>query len=328
LIVATFETVRGAAALALAEEMATNCFQNGRWVAAIALVRQRPHQFLAIRARHAGGSACLFGALHRRWGVPVFESMPMGGCGGWVSERPLDAREQQELMQAWLPTAWWPVVDMTSPLGAAEVLPAPGCAALAARLGGGIRPLETHTLALQADDQQLLKAVRSSVRSYLRRVDALGFSFQIGGSELLPAFLEWYRRGSSQWKEEASGLWPEGFFAELLARGHGDIWLVSVEGREVGAGFFVRGHDDVLYQASGTEKISAPVSAMDAMVWSAVRHYRDQGYALLNLGGSQGLDSVRRFKEKFGARPVSYCRTTYLFPRFSLRRRSSGGNDA
>ena len=50
------------------------------------------------------------------------------------------------------------------------------------------------------------------------------------------------------------------------------------------------------------------------MLWTAIRHYRDRGFLTLNLGASEGLDSVRSFKEKLGGMAVSYRRATFILP--------------
>jgi hypothetical protein len=77
--------------------------------------------------------------------------------------------------------------------------------------------------------------------------------------------------------------------------------------------------DQVQYQASGTAKVAGPVSAMDALLWTAAKHYRERGYVSMNLGASHGLDSVRQFKEKFGAQAATYRCATYLMPRLLAR---------
>lgn len=310
-----------------AASSSANCFQYPSWVDAVALARRRRHEFVAIRAALGPAPAFLFGSLHRRWGLPVFESMPMGGYGGWVCEMPMGHEELRALTSCWLSGVRWPLVELTSAPGAVAALPSPP------RLGQQLRrfrprDLQTHILSLDGDDARLLQHARASVRSYLRRVESLGYSFEVGGNELLSVFSDWYRRGSTTWKSGASYLYPDGFFNALLSGGRADIWLANHDGRQVGAAIFLRGKFEVLYQASGTEKVSGPVSAMDALIWSAARHYRDQGYLRLNMGASDGLESVRRFKEKFGAVPVNYRRVTYLLPWISTRLASSVALDA
>jgi hypothetical protein len=323
----SFELVRAAEAAALSAQWSVNAFQNPRWVQAVAAARRVPHEFVAVRATHrAFGRAYLFASLHRRAGVAVFESMPMGGHGGWVAEPSLEPTHERSLAADWLAQAPWTVVVLTSAPGRAAALPDarewPLPAGWARRFAP--RDLQTHVLDLAGDDATLLQRVRPAVRSYLRRVDALGFAVECDGrADALARFCAWYRRGSVAWQQAADTLLPDAFFAALRSGGEADVWCVSRDGQPVGAALFLLGRMQVQYQASGTEKIAGPVSAMDALLWTAARHYRDRGWQSMNLGASEGLEGVRRFKEKFGAQAVDYRRVSYLLPCWAARLRRS-----
>jgi lipid II:glycine glycyltransferase (peptidoglycan interpeptide bridge formation enzyme) len=108
---------------------------------------------------------------------------------------------------------------------------------------------------------------------------------------------------------------PDEFFRRLYAGGLADIWQVKKDGRCIAAAMFLKGRTEVFYQASGTIRERNEVSAIDALLWTAIRHYRDGGYRTLNLGASEGLDSVRFFKEKFGAVATPYRHVTFVLPK-------------
>jgi lysylphosphatidylglycerol synthetase-like protein (DUF2156 family) len=160
--------------------------------------------------------------------------------------------------------------------------------------------------------------VKPSVRSYLRRVDQLGFEFSFGGLDLLESFMSVYAAGRQNWLKKPASDYSMAYFRTLLQGGNSEIWLVAHEGATVGAAFFVKGAEDVMYIASGVHKVPGPVSPMDALVWSAILDFQSRGYSLFNMGASRGLESVRRFKEKFGARPQTYSRTVYLLPAVTI----------
>jgi Acetyltransferase (GNAT) domain len=313
-----FDLLEAQAAVELVAAGSLNCFQNLQWVNAVAAVRQRPHEFVVVRARSAGDApAYLIGGVHSRMGVRVFESMPMMGYGGWVCERPLQVDEERRITCAWLVSCRWPLVAITSEPGRAACLPDSAVwPVLLTRGRLAAVDMETHRLDISGDDAALLARVRPSVRSYLRRAEQLDFSFARGGRELLGTFYDRYRHGSQGWQVAAAQVLPREFF-EALCRDDGmEIWLVSQEGRPVGAAAFLVGAREVQYQASGTERVAGPISAMDALIWHAARHYRDRGFKTMNMGASEGLDSVRRFKQKFGAVAVGYRRVWYPFPRW------------
>lgn len=323
-----FEVLRGAAAAAALA--AGGCFESAAWVRAVAAVRARPHRLVAVRARWADGRlAVLGGAEHRRAGVAVFESMPMSGYGGWLCDAVLSLGDECMLNRLWLVQAAWPVVVLTSRPGRSDALPPAADRTwwprrwrerLAPRVFG------THLLDLIGDDGMLLQSVRPRMRSYLRRFDELGFEAALGHDEQHLARLHaWYVEGSRHWQRQVDDLLPESFFRALARRPDdsmdmrpplADVWTLRHRGQEVGAALFLVGRHEVQYQASGTSRIGAAVSAMEALLWVALRHYRDRGLRSMNLGASEGLASVARFKEKFGAQAAIYAQHTYLMPRW------------
>jgi hypothetical protein len=67
------------------------------------------------------------------------------------------------------------------------------------------------------------------------------------------------------------------------------------------------------------------LSLVSRSIWTAAKHYRDRGFHSMNVGASEGLSGVRRFKEKFGAAAVSYRRAVYVLPRLAgMLRRNHG----
>lgn len=314
-----FDVLYDADAAEAAAKLNAGCFEHPAWVQAVAAARGRPHRFVSVRASREGlADAWLTGAVHRRWGLTVFESMPMGGYGGWTCDRPLSVDEERGLTHRWLRQSPWQVVEITSRPGREGTLPMPGLTRVWPRsLRDRLAPhrYSTHMLDLSGDDTALLLRTRQSVRSYLRKADDLGFDFERAGDQrALVAMHEWYGRGSHEWQRPASTLLPVGFFTSLACPGYAEVWMVRFHARVVGAALFLVGRDEVQYQASGTERIEAPLSATDAVIWAAARHYRQRGLATMNLGASDGLEGVARFKKKFGAQTATYLRTTYVLP--------------
>ncbi len=314
-----FEPLPSAAVASVVAAAEGNCFQHPNWVSAAAAARARPHRLAGVRAIWPDGRQALrLGAVQWRFGFPVFESMPMGGYGGWQCDRALGLDDERELNRLWLKKVHWPVVVLTSEPGRAAALPAAASRVWwprgwRERLAP--RAFATHVLGLSGDDAALLQGMRPKLRGCLRKVDELGFELDIRhGEAALVDFHGWFSRGSRAWQQPAEGILPAGFFSALADAHLADVWVVRHQGREVGAALFLVGHREVQYQASGAQRIDSPVSAMEAVLWSAIRHYRDRGMATMNFGASEGLDSVARFKEKFGAVAVSYGSVTYLVP--------------
>ena len=156
---------------------------------------------------------------------------------------------------------------------------------------------------------------RPKARNHLRRVDRAGFVFEVDGHDAVAEFCRLFRAGSAEWKHRAQGLMPDEFFRRLHDGGSADIWRVTKDGRCSAAAVFLKGRTEVFYQASGTIKEPGKVSSTDALLWKAIRHYRDRGYRTLNLGASEGLNSVRFFKEKLGGVATTYRHVTFVLPK-------------
>lgn len=288
------------------------CFETLGWVKSAAVARGRRHWPVAWRASNGDCHATLLGTVHLRLGIPVFESMPMGGYGGWIG----DVDDLPGLERAWLSQVPFPVVILHGRPDTQEEGRSAGT--IWPSLGRRYSLQETHILDLRPPASQLLSKVKPSVRSYLRRVDQLGFVFSSGGIELLASFMSVYASGRKNWLKKPVSNYSMAYFRTLLDEGNSEIWLVAHEGTTVGAAFFMKGANDVLYLASGVHKVPGPVSPMDALVWSAILSFQSRGYKLFNMGASRGLESVRRFKEKFGACPQTYSRTIYFLPAFTI----------
>lgn len=317
----TFSIVTGAEADRLMRGLPGGCFQHPAWVRAVAAARGRPHELVVVQAhRHGGAIAWLPGGLHRRAGLAVFEGMPMAGYGPWIVEVAAEAVDTEALTRQWLAQAPWPLVVLTAAPGAPPGLPAPvAWPLLPPALAQRLRPLGllTHRLDLSGGDAELLQRARPRMRSYLRQFDRLGFEFSVANDhDALQTCHRWYLAGSQAWQTAATSRLPEGFFTALAGETFAEVWCVRFQGQEVGAALFLRGQGELQYQASGTQRIDAPLSAMEALLWAAARHHRDRGCRQLNLGASDGLDSVARFKQKFGAEPAPYLRVSYLLPRW------------
>lgn len=316
---ATFHILVGDDALAAAEQHGELAFHHPAWVSAVAAARGRVHEFVAVRAVAARGVRHLFGAVHRRGGFPVFESMPFGGYGGWVGASDPGGHEEAALTAQWLRHAHWPVVLLVGRPGHGQELPAPRGLPWLGRMGRRFQMSvhETHMLDLTGTDEALISRAKPRMRSYLRKMADTGYGCRLEIGEYSVRMAQWYRVGSAAWQAPGTSLMPDAFFDSLQQDAGSEVWTVQRDGRCLAAVLFLLGRDTVHYQASGGERHHGTISPMDALIWSAARAYRDRGFAQMNLGASDGLESVRQFKEKFGARPATYYRCLYVLPRLT-----------
>jgi hypothetical protein len=321
-MLSTFEVLVGRDAQAASDEHARQPFQRPAWAQAVSVARGRRHEFVAVRATTGTRLHHLFGAVHRRFGLQIFESMPFGGYGGWTGRAALDEAGESALTREWLGSGGWPCMVLVGEPGRRDALPdGPSYRRLGAWVSR-LRPVThlTHLLRLDGSDADIISRAKPRMRSYLRRIEDAGYECRLerSGSEIRMA--DWYRQGSAAWQSGNTLPMPDAFFDALQASSMAEVWSVHRDDQCVAAALFLLGKDSISYQASGSLRHQGTISPMDALIWVVAREYRDRGYRVLNLGASEGLDSVRQFKEKFGALPAEYRRAVYVFPRFLMGR--------
>jgi hypothetical protein len=284
-------------------------FETLAWVRAAEIERNRRHWLISRHAKYGNEEAILMGTIHFRWCMPIFESMPMGGYGGWHGTGNLSTVQFN-----WLSKSPFPVVVLTDyPTEDTKISsPHPKWPTWSYRH----TLLETHILDLTPTNAELLANVKSNIRSYMRKVDQLGFSFHTGGSDLLSSFMTLYREGKVNWSKKSMSNYSESYFHALCEDGGAEIWLASKDGECLCAIFFLVNNQNAFYLASGVKRSPGSVSPMDALMWTAILDYKRRGFTNLNMGASRGLDSVRKFKEKFGGQLYTYSRNVYFFPAF------------
>lgn len=304
----------GADAENMAETLPLNCFQTGGWVKAVSAVHTTEYRYALLCGSTADTgekSVYLPGAVRYRYGLPLFDGMPMGGYSGWVtSDGPVPCDVQRRLTrQAAVAKPWLKFSYTEDPLSAD--LYEGGCI-----LGVKGEVAETHILRLTDDEDALFSGFKSNLRSDLRRSEKKGYlPHRFSGNDgAVSRFYSLYESGKSGWKVDGDNL-PRCFFASLSESGNADIWLTEYEGADVAAAYFIKGHRDVFYYASGTLKGGTiSPSPMEHLLWMAIRYYATQGIRQMNFGASLGLDGVRKFKEKFGAVPCAYNHWSLRIP--------------
>lgn len=304
----------------LAAELSLNCFQTRAWVDAVSVAHGIPYQYAILRydrVRSGEGTVFLPVALRYRYGFPIFEAMPMGGYGGWVSDNGFVSVELQKRFtkKAALSRPWLKIGLVEDPIWASVAI-------TNSLLGAQGEVAETHILPLGSDEDVLFSGFKSNLKSDLRRSDKKGYSSHRfnRNEDAVRQFYKLYEVGAEGWKVGGVNL-PYRFFSSLSQSGCADIWLVEYEGDWVAAAFFIKGRRDVFYYASGTmkDKNFSP-SPMDYLMWAAIKYYVSNGFLQMNFGASVGLGGVRKFKEKFGAKPRTYhswsLRLPWLFAAF------------
>lgn len=305
----------GAEAEAALRPLPCNGFQTAAWVQAVAADQDIDYRFCALAVERPAGPLYLPGALRHRFGLPIFEAMPLGGASPWLAATPPDAEAQLAGYRAALTARHWLKIALVLPPQADPALPTPD--------GQAATLHHTHLLQLSPDADLLFSRFGKHLQGQLRRsADHYQTERQDGAGAA--EYHRVYRQGSARWSNRPPRLYGERFFQVLGDGGIADFWFARHQGQAVAAAVFLKGREEVFYFGSGLLDSPLKSSPMDKLMWQALRHYGQQGYALLNLGASSGLEGVCRFKEKFGASRIAYLALERHLPWLNLREARDG----
>jgi lipid II:glycine glycyltransferase (peptidoglycan interpeptide bridge formation enzyme) len=114
--------------------------------------------------------------------------------------------------------------------------------------------------------------------------------------------------------------YPTSLFRELAAlRGQGvDLKLACLSGRPIAGVLLLHGRSSTLYWSAAMLKEFASYSPHNALLHAAIEDACRAGMKQFDFGSSGALESVRAFKESFGARPVKYWNYAFTSSRFRL----------
>lgn len=183
--------------------------------------------------------------------------------------------------------------------------------ALVARAAaGGWRVLrrETHLLALDRTLDELRRGYHATKRAQVRREPALPWRIDcVRDVWALDAYYGLYTAAAARWGRSGPP-YPRRLLEAVLASPAAELWLMHVRERPACAMIVLVSRRFALYWQGAShidddQKAAFPmVRLMDTVIGSLLA----RGVACLNLGASDGLPNVRRFKEEFGARAAGY----------------------
>ncbi|MEK6303071.1 MAG: GNAT family N-acetyltransferase [Acidobacteriota bacterium] len=176
----------------------------------------------------------------------------------------------------------------------------------------------THILSLAGGFESVwTNRFAGKVRNQCRAAERRGVEIRVGkGAADFEAYYPIYMASVSRWGRDATS-YPLGLFralAKLAGKGV-ELKLAMVEGRVVGGVLLLHGRRNTLYWGSAMLKEYSRYSPMNAVLRSAIEEACEKRMEWFDFGASDKLDSVRTFKESFGALPRSYKNYALTTPR-------------
>ena len=174
--------------------------------------------------------------------------------------------------------------------------------------GWRVEPHTTHVLHVGDSIEDLRRGYHATKRSQARRGNGPASVISVAQTPTqIDDYVAAYDASVARWG--ASGrTYPRELFVALQGCPSARIWTNHVEGRLACAMVVLYCRRYALYW-HGVSHIEADQKAAFPMVRLMDRVLADlaeRGIAQMNMGASDGLPNVRRFKEEFGARPADY----------------------
>jgi lipid II:glycine glycyltransferase (peptidoglycan interpeptide bridge formation enzyme) len=110
----------------------------------------------------------------------------------------------------------------------------------------------------------------------------------------------------------------------VFARGDGDaqLWFARVDGAVAGGGVILYGTDELFFWSAAMRRDFARFRPSNALNLCLIAQACARGVRWYNLGASEGLEGVARFKHDLGAEAVPYGEWRFAAPRFSFYHRA------
>jgi len=101
---------------------------------------------------------------------------------------------------------------------------------------------------------------------------------------------------------------PKALIEALVRNGGPDvqIWFARAEGREIGGGVVFYGSKEFFFWSAAMLAEYGRLRPSNALNFALMRAAADRGMLWYNLGSSEGLPGVARFKDNLGALDIAY----------------------
>jgi len=112
----------------------------------------------------------------------------------------------------------------------------------------------------------------------------------------------------------------------VLQRGGSDaeLWFATLEGERIAGGVVLYGADELFFWSAAMRRDFGRYRPSNALNLRLLRAACDRGVRWYNLGASEGLSGVARFKQDLGAEPVVYAEYSSRRAAFAVYERMRG----
>lgn len=240
-------------------------------------------------------------------------AFPMGGYTAYLdgSNRPVDAAAATKA-----------TAELVAHAHHARLIPWPLAEGPHVERTATVRTYETAVIDCTNGYDAALAGVRGVTRRMAGQAERRGVVCERSGIEGLDQYYEILREASIGW-----GLARPPISRELLEsvfRYGGDdahLWFARLEGEAIGGGVVLFGADELFFWSAAMRREFGTYRPSNALNLRLIKLACERGVRWYNLGASEGLEGVARFKHDLGARGISYSEITMMHPAFALYER-------
>ena len=133
------------------------------------------------------------------------------------------------------------------------------------------------------------------------------------------AYYELLEASAKRWGLERPAI-PKALIAALVQHGGDDveIWFARAEGRAIAGGIVFYGSQEFFFWSAAMLSEFGRLRPSNALNFALMRAAAARGMLWYNLGSSEGLPGVAKFKEGLGARDVPYREVSFARTPFKL----------
>jgi FemAB-related protein (PEP-CTERM system-associated) len=162
----------------------------------------------------------------------------------------------------------------------------------------------TMLLGLESDVETQWRALDPKVRNQIRKAEKSGAEVQFGGQELVDSF---YRIFARNMRDLGTPVYGKEFFQAILRNfpASTKIFLCHIGKRCVAAGLIVTYKDTVEMPWAASLREHRHLCGNTLVYWEAIKFSIMQGFGTFDFGRSTPGGGTFKFKEQWGARPIS-----------------------
>ncbi|HKU68027.1 MAG TPA: GNAT family N-acetyltransferase [Candidatus Baltobacteraceae bacterium] len=141
------------------------------------------------------------------------------------------------------------------------------------------------------------------------------------GADAVDVYYELLEASARRWGLERPGI-PKSLIAALVEHGGDDveIWFARAEGRAIAGGVVLYGSKEFFFWSAAMLAEYGRLRPSNALNFALLHAAAQRGMSWYNLGSSEGLPGVARFKRDLGAQEATYCELSLARTPYKLYR--------